>query len=159
MPMITGRAILEGTYIKGMRLVNSVIQSSKIDMAYQTITSVADPQNPSDAATKYFVENTVAGVVKTIQVHLRGSAYTTISCNIPPSSLLITVSSVNGGPAATFMISKNSKAREGHVARITSLPSESTHEELDLKWPASGGLMLRKTGMGHFDGCYIVKII
>ena len=155
--MITGRAILEGTYIKGMRLVNSVIQSSKLDMAYQTITSVADPQNPSDAATKYFVENTVAGVVKVLSVHLHGNAFTQIA-HLQPGSVMILISSVNGGPSATFMVSKNSRAREGHVVRISSLPSEGSGEELDLRWPASGPLQLRKTGL-NYSGCYSVKII
>jgi hypothetical protein len=159
MPLLTGSAILSGTYIKGMRLVNSVIQSSKLDMAYQTITSVADPQNPSDAATKYFVENTVASVIKVLDVHLQGNAWSQL-CHLHPATYLITVSSTNGGPTASFMVSKNSRATEPHIARITSLPGEGSMEEIDLRWIASGPLQIRIAGSGHhYSGCYKVKII
>lgn len=157
MPLVTGRAILEGTFIRGMKILNSVIQSTKIDMGYQPITSLADPVNPSDAATKYYVENTVASAVKTTRVHLCGVRYTHVA-NLVPGSYMVMISSVNGGPTATFVVSKNLAVREAHVARITSLPTEGTYEELDLKWGASGGVMLRKTGT-HFDGCYIVKFV
>jgi len=157
MPLLTGRAILEGTYIKGMRIVNSVIRSSQIDMAYQPITSLADPQNPSDAATRYFVENVVSHAVKTLKVHLCGAQYVQVA-HLPAGSYVITISSTNGGPTATFSISKNLTVKEAHVARLTSIPGEASLEELDLKWGASGPVMLRKTGP-HYNGCYVVKIV
>jgi hypothetical protein len=157
MPLLTGRALLEGTLVKGMSIMNSVIQASKLDMAFQNITSLADPKNPSDAATRYFVESSIAQAAKTMTVHLRGEAYTNVA-HLPAGSYVITISSVNGGPAATFMISKNLSVKEAHVVRASSIPGEGSMEELDLKWAASGPLMLRKTAL-HYDGCYRLKII
>jgi hypothetical protein len=157
MPLLTGRAILEGTYIKGMRIVNSIIQSTKIDMGYQPITSVADPQSPSDAATMYFVQNAVSQAVKILKVHLCGATYAQVA-HLPAGSHIITISSPNGGPTAVFSASKNLLVKEAHVARMTSIPGEASMEELDLKWGASGPVMLRKTGP-HYNGCYVVKII
>jgi len=157
MPLLTGRAILEGTYIKGMRIVNSVIRSTQIDMGYQPITSVADPQNPSDAATRYFVENVVSHAVRSVKVHICGTQYSQVA-HLPAGSYIVTISPVNGGPTATFSVSKNLLVKEAHVARISSIPGESSMEELDLKWGASGPVMLRKTGP-HYNGCYTVKII
>jgi hypothetical protein len=157
MPLLTGRAILEGTYIKGMRIVNSIIRSSQLDMGYQPITSLADPQAPSDAATRYFVENVVSHAVKNIKVHLCGTQYSQ-AAHLVAGSYIVTVSSTNGGPTATFSLSKNLLVKEAHVTRISSLPGEGSMEELDLKWGASGPVMLRKTGP-HYNGCFTVKII
>ena len=160
MPFLTGRAILEGTYIKGMCIMNSIIKGTSIDMNYQPITSVADPESPSDAATRYFVENTVSHAVKTVKVHLTGTSYVSVA-HLPPGSYWLSISPTNtsaGGPTASFLVSKNLLVKEAHVTRQTSLPGEGSSEELDLKWGASGPVSLRLTGP-HYTGCYSVKIV
>jgi hypothetical protein len=67
--------------------------------------------------------------------------------------LCISVSSLAGGPSATFIISKNiSTLANGNITTIVSSPS-ATFGVLQVRWQALGQLEIRKTN-GNNDGTY-----
>jgi len=164
MGYFSGNIVARGTMAKRMLLTNSSIVDTTIDMNLKTITSVHDPIDPQDAATRYYVDASVQKVESEFQsfftgvvVSLNGTDFVEIA-HIRPGSYIVTVTPFQDGfPTATFSISKLGAYSTGHVSRITAGIDPKTRETLDLQWPQGGVLLLRKTGPG-FDGDYLVDL-
>lgn len=140
--------------IDGESITNVDITSSTLDMNNNTITSVANPVNPQDAATKAYVD--LVGEIVTIT--LTGTSYTSISSKTRGSVILIVESTSSDGPTATFNLSKSKNTKLAHIIRTSAAPGDSVNkEQLDVKWDISSGIELRKTDV-NFDGTYRVKI-
>ena len=67
------------------------------------------------------------------------------------------VNSVNNGPSAIFVISKNAAGTIGFTSRLLSVRGITTLETLSLRWLANSGIELSKSGSGY-DGTYIVYV-
>jgi hypothetical protein len=164
MPYFSTNISARGSKIKQMLVTNSAIATSTIDMNLQPITSLADPVQPQDAATRYYVDSSVQKVESELQsfftglvVELKGIAFTEVA-HIKPGSYIVTITAYQDGyPTASFSISKASAYSNGHVMRMTSSFGTYTQEQLELQWPQGGVLSLRKNGPGY-DGSYLVDL-
>lgn len=163
---MSGSVYFEGNaFIDGGRIQNSDVMSSAIsncnigtstlDMNMQNITSVKDPINPQDAATKKYVDD-LGIVISTVT--LTGDANTEISPNLVGSFVVKVTNKVTDGPSAVFNLSKNAQANHSHVARIVASPGTGTNIGLVISWPPNSGILLRKTG-NSFNGTYEVKMM
>lgn len=164
MGYFSGNITARGTMAKKMLVTSSNIINSSIDMNMKTITSVHDPVNAQDAATRYYVDASVQKVESEFQsffsgvvVSLKGIEFTEVA-HIKPGSYIVTVTPYRDGfPTATFSISKAGAYSSGHVMRMTAGFGNYTPETLELQWPEGGVLRLRKTGPGY-DGDYLVDL-
>lgn len=156
-----GNAFIDGGKVEDTQIVSSNIRLSSIDMNLENITSVKDPIEPQDAATKKYVDESIEflGVLqKTLE--LTGTNYTLISDIHVKGSYYITVNpglNVNG-PSATFFLSKGRPSQFPHIVRHTCSPGENTRELLELKWNPNEGIYIRKTNINH-DGLYGIKLV
>lgn len=159
-----GNGYFDGSYLLNSTIGNnyigtSSIRTSTIDMLsttgnYTNITSVKDPINPQDAATKNYVD--ILGIVIT-QNTLSGTQGTLVS-NIQTGSFVVTVTNlVLNGPSAVFNITKNITSNCGQVMRTVAAPGIG-NTVLDMSWPANGGVYLVKSSR-FCDGSYQVKMI
>jgi len=146
---------IQNTLILSSSIGNSAITTSSLDMNMANITSVKDPINPQDAATKAYVD---ALEVSFATVLLTGTADTLISNNQKGSYVVSVNNIIVNGPSGIFHITKSEAAREAHIVRTVASPGYMTANTLRVTWPPNSGIYLRKTGSG-FDGSYRVKIM
>jgi hypothetical protein len=163
---MSGSVFFEGNaYIDGGQVSNALVLSSSIgnctittsslDMNNANITSVKDPVQAQDAATKYYVD-ALQIVFNTIT--LVGTNNTLIS-NLLQGSFVVTVNNlVSNGPSAVFHVTKNDSSRHGHVFRTVATPGYSSRTTLMVSWPPNSGILIYKTG-SEFDGSYRVKLL
>lgn len=146
---------LQNAVVTSTSIGNSSITTSSLDMNLANITSVKDPVNNQDAATKKYVDD--LGI--TIAVYtLNGLSNTTISTSQKGSFVIKVENLILNGPSGVFNVSKSEAARDGHCVRISAAPGYNTTTTLLVSWPPNSGILLRKTGSG-FDGTYRVKIM
>lgn len=178
-----GNAYLEQSYITNSTISNDIItissiNTSSIDMLsssgnYQNITSVKDPINRQDAATKSYVDSlgivisdytltsTSSTLISTpiITQTTSGNVLVTSSTSPNYGSYVLTITNlVSGGPSAIFNITKNQTSNCGAVMRTVASPGNDHNCTIDVKWPANSGILLYKTNP-NYDGSYRVKLI
>ena len=140
--------------IKDGFISTSDINTSNVDMNNENITSVKDPVNSQDAATKNYVDN--LGLI--VSVTLTGISPVQITNKLKGSVYIIAESDLEG-PCATFLASKSKASKEAHIVRLTSAPADLPNkEQLNIIWPVNSGISINKTNV-NFDGTYQVKII
>lgn len=155
-----GNAFIDGgqiqnTIILNTSIGNSAITTSSIDMNMQNITSVKDPINPQDAATKKYVDDLD---IRISNITLTGTTDYEIS-NYQQGSYIITVqNSVVGGPSGVFHVTKNDSSKHAHIARTVATPGALSTITLLVTWPPNSGILLKKTG-SQYDGTYRVKVM
>jgi hypothetical protein len=143
------------SYIDGGFVKNVSISQSSLDMNNSPITSVQDPSNPQDAATKNYVDL----LTSQFTISLSSTNYTLISNKLKGAVQLLIEADVSDGPCATFQASKSKSTKEAHILRQTSSPGDSINkEQLAIRWSPGTGIELKKTNTG-FDGDYIIKIL
>jgi len=129
-----------------------------VDFNLKNFSTAPPPTVPSDIATKAFTENLIQQEMSVkfggVQVTLVDSLIFEVAA-LKVGSYIITVTpTFDGGPTATFSISKSSLFGTGHVSVLTSSQS-TTLENIELFWPENSKLLIRKNGP-HHDGDYIV---
>lgn len=146
---------INNVLLTGSSISNCIITTSLLDMNMQNITSVKDPINIQDAATKKYVDD-LGIIVKAVS--LIGNNNTLIS-NESIGSFVITVTNiVLNGPSAIFHITKNDPTKQSHIVRTVASPGINTNIFLELDWPIGSGIFIRKTG-NAYDGSYKIKMI
>lgn len=160
-----GNAYIDSGQIQNVNIINSSISGSSIttsslDMNMQKITSVQNPVNPQDAATKSYVD---ALGISILDINLSGTNFSLVTNGTHgpflKGSYTVTITNIIfNGPAATFNVSKNETSQPGHVVRTTSSPGLLTFESLKIRWLPNTGIELQKTGT-NYDGTYRIKII
>jgi hypothetical protein len=149
----TGSASFIGKSMRKIVISNSQLTTSSVDMNSSLITSVQDPVNQQDAATKHYVD----ALVGYTSVLLYSTDFTTITGKLNGSIQLIIEAVVDDGPCAIFLLSKSKSSKEASITRQTSAPGDSVNkEQLDIRWSPGLGIQLRKTNIG-FDGEYMVR--
>jgi hypothetical protein len=144
------------SYIDGSSIKNVAITTSSLDMNGSPITSVQDPTNPQDVATKNYVDQLGQA---SVTISLSSTSYTLITNKSKGSIQLVVEADVADGPCAIFLASKSKSSKEAHIVRQTSSPGDSSNkEQLNIRWSPGSGIELKKSNSG-FDGDYIVKII
>ena len=117
------------------------------------------PQLPTDSANRAYVDHEISERLKIkfggVLIPLVDTTWIAIAA-MRPGSYLITVSpTFEGGPSASFLISKSKTSGTASVVKMTSSLGDETDETLELQWPEDSKMMLRKTGAFH-DGNYLV---
>lgn len=164
---LEGNVFIDGGKIQNIDITTSTIgncniSKSSLDMlsntgSLQNITNVNDPISQQDAATKKYVDN-LGIVIKDIT--LTSSYNTTISDNVK-GSFVITISNlIQDGPSGIFHVTKNESTNEAHIVRTAAAPGNISNIFLELTWPPTSGILLKKTGNNTtYDGSYSVKIM
>lgn len=145
---------ISNVILTGSSVSNCIITTSLLDMNMQNITSVKDPIDLQDAATKKYVDN--FGVVKSIS--LFGTGNTLISDDLYGSFVITITNLIFGGPSAIFHVTKNDSSKTSHIVRTVASPGNNSSIFLEILWPIGTGIYLRKTGTSY-DGAYKVKIM
>jgi hypothetical protein len=152
---MSGTYFKSNSYIDGGAVKNVSISQSSLDMNNSPITSVQDPSNPQDVATKNYVDL----ISSRITISLSSTNYTLISTKLKGAVQLIIEADVSDGPCATFQASKSKSSKEAHIFRQTSAPGDSINkEQLVIRWSPGSGIEMKKTNNG-FNGDYIIKIL
>lgn len=155
-----GNAFVDGGQIQNVVVTSTTIgncniSTSTLDMNMKNITSVKDPVNPQDAATKQYVDNLEVIIS---YVSLSGTNNVTISNNTKGSYVITISSVVLNGPSAVFHVSKSESSRQAHIVRTAAAPGYLTNVFLSVTWPPNSGILLKKSG-GNYDGAYKVKVM
>ncbi|RKO84177.1 hypothetical protein BDK51DRAFT_40338, partial [Blyttiomyces helicus] len=131
-----------------------------VDFNLRNITTIPSPVQPTDVASKDYVDSEIQNIVKlkmsgTI-VRLTSDEFISVF-PLQTGSYLLSISALfDGGPTASFAISKSSLSIDGAIEKtISSAGVEGC--SLDLRWPAKRKVILRKTN-GFHDGDYLVNI-
>jgi hypothetical protein len=75
-----------------------------------------------------------------------------------PGSYVVSVSClVQGGPAATYTLSKVANQMTASIVRLTSCRGDDGETEIEMLWPETEGLILRKT-TPRYDGPYALDL-
>lgn len=164
-----GKYILEcgstitNSNVNNTNITTSAITASTIDMNGGVITSAGLPVNYSDVVNKQYVDNAIAlgggggsGIVPII-ITLTGTAYTTISSLTRGQARISVKNLISFGPSGSFEIVKSEPTMSAEVSRLSLSPGLTTGEKLELSWPISGALSMRKTGV-NYDGTYQVFV-
>ena len=162
---LEGNVFIDGGQAQNINITTSTIGNSNIskcslDMrnsagSLQNITSVANPINPQDAATKLYVDNLDIVISN---VTLSGTNTTTIS-NYVKGSYVITISNlVLNGPSGIFHVTKSESSQNAHIVRTVATPGYITNVFLNVTWPQNSGILLNKNGP-NYNGSYRVKIM
>ena len=155
-----GNAYIDGGQIQNAVLMNNsigncVITTSSLDMNAANITSVKDPVNMQDAATKKYVDDLEIGFTT---VSLTGTNTSTVF-DRQKGSYVLTVTNVTvNGPTGVFHVSKSETSRWAHIIRTAACPGYMSNTTLMVSWPPNSGILLHKTG-ADFNGTYKVKIM
>ena len=150
-----GNAYIDGGNISFTTIGNCSISTSSLDMNSQNITSVKDPVQPQDAATKKYVDDlgiVFRNVTLTDSIQSEIIDYKTGSFIISITNLVI------DGPSGIFNVTKNRQNSESHIVRTVAAPGYSTSTLLQLHWPPNSGILLSKTN-SSYNGIYRVKIM
>lgn len=146
---------IQNVNITSCSIGNCKITTSSLDMNMNNITSVKDPINNQDAATKKYVDN-LEIVLKSVT--LTGTSFTEILGNLKGSYVVTISNEILNGPSAIFHITKNESTRNPHIVRTVAVPGYNSSTFLELSWPINSSLLLRKTG-SQYNGSYKVKIM
>lgn len=148
-------SVLINSTIGNSAISGSAITTSSIDMNLQNITSVKDPIQPQDAATKKYVDDLEIVFTTTT---LTGTTRSLIS-NVSKGSYIISVNNqILNGPSGIFHVTKSESTQNAHIIRTVAAPGVSSNVTLRLEWPVGSGISLYKTG-SSYDGSYRVKIM
>jgi len=157
-----GNAFIDGGQLQNANVTsctvsNSAINTSSLDMNMQNITSVLDPIQPQDAATKKYVDD--LGIVINDYL-ISGTVETEISNTMYGTYTLTIKKRENDGPTAIFNISKIDQNSPAHIVRTVGTPGISidTRVMLLLKWLPNENIKIYKTH-SSFDGLYTVKLM
>lgn len=155
-----GNAFIDGGQVQNTNVTqssigNCAITTSTLDMNFKNITSVADPINYSDAATKRYVDD--LGIVISV-VSLSGTSPSLISNNLKGSYVITISNLVLNGPSAVFNVTKSESTQHAHIARTVASPGQASRTLLKISWPPNSGIYLSKTESAY-DGSYRVKFI
>jgi hypothetical protein len=153
-------AFIDGGQVQNLNITsctigNSSINTSSLDMNMANITSVKDPINNQDAATKKYVDN-LEIILKSIT--LTGTSYTEISTNVKGSYIVTISNEILNGPSAIFHVTKSETTRNAHIVRTVASPGYMSNVFLELSWNPNSTILLKKTG-NQYDGSYKVKIM
>ncbi|NBO98891.1 MAG: hypothetical protein EBU90_02015 [Proteobacteria bacterium] len=159
-----GNGFFDGSHVTRSTVSNSAINngaitSCTIDMLSTSgnltnITSVKDPVQPQDAATKKYVDT--LGIVTT--VNLTNTNQTVISNSVKGAFMISVTNLVLNGPSGMFNVTKNESSQHPHIVRTSAAPGYNTNVFVRVSWPPNSSLVISKTG-AEFDGSYLVKII
>ena len=130
-----------------------------VDFNLKNFSTLPAPVIPSDNATKSYVDETLKSTLDVkfggVKITLKDMDYTP-ALALRPGSYLLNISPLfNGGPTGTYSISKSSGDVKGMVTRITSCPGLEEGCQLEVEWPESGKVRIRKTNPYH-DGDYLI---
>jgi hypothetical protein len=155
-----GNAFIDGGKIQNLIITNtsisnSVITTSSLDMNLANITSVKDPINLQDAATKKYVDDLY---IVYVDVTLSGTSPTIISSNLKGTYRINVTNSIINGPSAAFDVTKNEASNNAHIIRTVACPGISSYTTVNVLWPPNTGIQLYKTG-NDYDGNYLVKLM
>jgi hypothetical protein len=146
---------IQNTIVLDSTIGNSAITTSSLDMNMANITSVKDPIDPQDAATKKYVDN-LEVVFNTVT--LNGTQGSVVSNYLQGSYVVAINNIVVNGPSGIFHATKNEAHRYAHIVRTVASPGYTSNVTLMISWPPNSGITLYKTG-GTFDGSYRVKLV
>ena len=163
---MSGSVFFEGNaFIDGGQVQNAVVTASSVnnckittsslDMNMENITSVKDPINAQDAATKKYVDNLE---VVFSNVTLNSTIGTIISSSAKGSYVISVTNVILNGPTGIFHVTKNESSRHAHIVRTVATPGNASNITLVVTWPPNSGIVLSKTG-DLFDGTYRVKVM
>ena len=136
----------DGEYIADVPLKNLSVTSQVV-----VDSDVAD-KSYVDAALRQFTDNKFTGV----PVDLTGTDFSAVVA-LRNGSYLVNVSAphMDGAPTGSYIVSKARVEDTGFVVKLSECPGHLTQETLEVEWPPSSRLRLRKTG-ARYDGAYVV---
>lgn len=155
-----GNAFIDGGQIQNVLVTsctigNCIIGTSTLDMNMKNITSVKDPINPQDAATKKYVDDIASSIQN---ITLIGTTPSEISSAQKGSFIISIINNISNGPTGIFHVTKNESSNYAHIVRTVATPGQSSKITLMVTWPQNSGIMLNKNGL-LYDGSYSVKIL
>lgn len=158
---MSGCVYFEGNaYIDGGKITNTTISScsistSSLDMNNENITSVKDPVQQQDAATKKYVDNLG---IRFNNITLNGILPIEIFPDKQGSFVITITNIIIDGPSAIFNLTKNRQSSESHIVRTVAAPGYTSNTLLQMSWPPNSGIILSKTN-NDYNGEYRVKIM
>lgn len=158
MPLLTGRAFLHGDYCLKMKIRDSSIINTSINMSGMQIDDVGEPVVPDNVATKAYVDRMLPIPYPIV---LEGETWVPIPDKLKLGTYFVKIrfSGEGKGPTACFVISKNDVLGDIQAVRQTALPGEEINEQLRVRWgPLDETLHISKSGT-RADGKYIVSVM
>lgn len=157
--MSTRISLMRGNFYLdcGAKIRKSVITDSSIDMNGKVITNGGNPIDPSDLATKNYVDIATGNVNAIIPVTLTNTNWSTVLVSTQGTVRMIVKNVILNGPCATFDISKNISNTIADPIRTSSCAGATTQERLQIRWLSGQPLEMRKTGTSY-NGVYNVIV-